>query len=190
MQNICIYCGSNKGENPNFQIAATAFASALARNGLRLVYGGGNVGLMGVIAETALAEGGEVIGVIPKFLVDMEVAHNGLTELRVVESMHERKQMMADLADAFVVLPGGIGTLEELFEVFTWRQLKLHQKPIFILNIAGYYDFLIHFLDNAVAEQFLHAETCALILIETESEVLIDKIKHFKQERGFDRDKI
>jgi uncharacterized protein (TIGR00730 family) len=190
MKNICVYCGSQVGLHPQYQASVQAFADLLVQNNICVVYGGGNVGLMGVLAETMLEKGGEVIGVIPRFLVEWEVAHNGLTELRIVESMHERKQMMADLSEAFVVLPGGIGTLEELFEVFTWRNLELHQKPIGILNVEGYYDSLIAFLENGVKQKFLKAETLDLLIIDTEPESLLKTLLSKSPKKEFDRDKI
>ena len=142
MRSICVYCGSSFGNDPAYAEAAKALATDIAQRGLRLVYGGASVGLMGVIADTALAAGGEVVGVIPQVLVDREVAHQSLTELHTVGSMHERKALMADLSDAFVALPGGIGTLEELIEVYTWSYLGIHDKPFGLINTNGYYDGL------------------------------------------------
>src|SRR5687768_3375935 len=149
LQRICVFCGSSTGSNPAYRHVADGLGRAIARSGRRLVYGGGNVGLMGVVADAALADGGEVTGVIPRHLVEREVAHAGLSELRVVDSMHQRKQSMADLSDAFIVLPGGLGTLEEFFEVWTWGQLGLHRKPYGLLNVAAYFDPLLTFLDHA-----------------------------------------
>jgi len=155
IRSICIYCGSNPGTRPEFIEQAQRFARMLAKRGIRIVYGGASIGIMGAIADAALAEGGTVIGVIPQSLVDREVAHDGLTQLIVTSSMHERKARMADLSDAFVALPGGIGTLEEIFEIWTWSQLGLHEKPCGLLNIGGYYDSLARFLDETVVNGFL-----------------------------------
>jgi len=161
------------GADPIYTEAAIELAQALAARGLRVVYGGAQVGLMGLIADTALEAGAEVVGVIPKVLVDWEVAHTGLTELHVVESMHERKALMAELADAFVALPGGIGTLEELIEVYTWSYLGIHDKPFAVLNTAGYYDGLTAFLDHAVAQGFLRPEVRARLLVAADAEALL-----------------
>ncbi|MBB1471879.1 TIGR00730 family Rossman fold protein [Luteimonas sp. MC1782] len=156
MKSLCVYCGSNTGANPAYLRHAIALGTRMAQDGIRLVYGGGNIGLMGAVADAVLAAGGEVVGVIPKQLVDMEVAHLGLTELEVVASMHERKSRMFDLADAFVALPGGFGTLEEIVEMLTWRQLGISDKPCAILDVEGYYQPLIAMMDTMVAERFLH----------------------------------
>jgi uncharacterized protein (TIGR00730 family) len=153
-----VYAGSNPGTNPAYAEAATELARLLASRDIGVVYGGGKVGLMGILADSALAAGGEVIGVIPQDLMDREVGHEGLTELHVVGSMHERKALMAELSDAFVALPGGVGTLEELIEVYTWSQLGLHDKPMGMLNVAGYYDGLAALLDHAVQEGFLRTQ--------------------------------
>ena len=152
MQAVCVYCGSSPGARPVYAAAAQAFGTALARAGLTLVYGGGRVGLMGLIADTVLAAGGRAIGVIPELLVEREVGHTGLTELHVVPDMHQRKKLMADLADAFVALPGGAGTLEEFFEVFTWTQLGYHRKPVGLLDVDGFYDPLMTMLRHTVDE--------------------------------------
>ena len=157
LMRICVYAGSNPGANPAYGEAAADLARLLASRGIGVVYGGGKVGLMGILADTALAAGGEVIGVIPQDLMDREIGHAGLTELHVVGSMHERKALMAELSDGFVALPGGAGTLEELIEVYTWSQLGLHAKPMGVLNVAGYYDGLAALLDHAVQEGFLRA---------------------------------
>jgi uncharacterized protein (TIGR00730 family) len=173
LRTIALFCGSNPGADPAFAAAAAAFGAETARRGLRLVYGGGSVGLMGIAADAALAGGGEVVGVIPRFLLEREVGHAGLTELRVVESMHERKALMASLADAFVALPGGIGTLEELFEIWSWGQLGLHDKPCALLDVAGYFTALVDFLDGAVRMGFVRAQHRALLLTgETPAELL------------------
>jgi len=156
MHHICVYCGSNAGASPAYAEAARALGTRLARNGQRLVYGGGNVGLMGIVADAALAAGGEVIGVIPGQLVAWEVAHQGLTELIVVDSMHQRKQRMFEIADGFIALPGGFGTLDEMFEMLTWRQLGLGQKPCAFFDVDGFWQPLMAMLDHMVQERFLH----------------------------------
>jgi len=173
---VAVFCGANVGARPAYREAAERLGVELARQGRRLVYGGGDVGLMGAIADAALAEGGHVIGVIPQHLVDREVAHRGVTELRVVGSMHERKALMAELADAFVALPGGLGTLEELFEVWTWGQLGLHRKPYGLLNVEGFFDPLLRFLDDAVTEGFVRAEHRALLVSDTEADALLARL--------------
>jgi uncharacterized protein (TIGR00730 family) len=164
MRRVCVFAGSNPGARPEYAAAAYELGEALATRGIGVVYGGGNVGLMGVLADAALRRGGSVVGVIPEALLRKEVAHTGLTELRVVASMHERKALMSDLADAFVALPGGLGTFEELFEIVTWSQLGIHAKPCGLLNVRGYYDGLLTFLRHAVAEEFLHPRHAALLL--------------------------
>ena len=156
MKSLCVYCGANSGANPAYIEGAIALGTRMARDGIRLVYGGGNIGLMGTVADAVLAAGGEVVGVIPKQLVDMEVAHGGLTDLEVVDSMHQRKARMFDLADAFVAMPGGFGTLEEIVEMFTWRQLGISEKPCALLDINGYYQPLVAMMDRMVEERFLH----------------------------------
>src|SRR6266478_63764 len=155
MKRICVFCGSSAGRNPVYLDTARAMGKALVRRGIDLVYGGGRVGLMGAIADTVLSDGGEVIGCIPQPMVAREVAHHGVTELRVVHSMHERKALMAELSDAFIALPGGYGTIEEFCEVLTWTQLGLQRKPCGLLNVEGYYDHLLALFDHALAEQFL-----------------------------------
>jgi len=155
MERICVYAGSNPGTDPAYAACAAELACAAVERGLGVVYGGGKVGLMGVLADAALEAGGEVIGVMPQDLIDREIGHQGVTELRVVGSMHERKALMAELSDGFAALPGGAGTLEELIEVYTWSQLGLHRKPMGVLNVGGYYDPLARMLDHAVAEGFL-----------------------------------
>ena len=154
MRSVCVFCGSNPGRRPEYLAGAADLGRILAARGIRVVYGGAHVGLMGALADAVLAAGGEIVGVIPGLLVDAEVAHPGLSELRVTGSMHERKALMAELADGFIALPGGIGTLEEFAEIVTWAQLGLHAKPTGLLNLLGYYDGLLGFLDHAVAERF------------------------------------
>ena len=158
MRRICVFLGSNAGRRPAYREAAAALGTALAKTGIGLVYGGSSVGQMGVLADAPLAAGGEVIGIIPQRLVDKEVAHLGLPDLRIVSSMHERKAQMAELSDAFVALPGGAGTLEELFEVWTWAQLGNHAKPCAVLDVEGYYRRLLDFLDHTVEEGFMRRE--------------------------------
>ncbi|HSM52204.1 MAG TPA: TIGR00730 family Rossman fold protein [Thermoanaerobaculia bacterium] len=172
---VCVFCGSSPGADPAFAEAARALGRLVAARGLELLYGAGNVGLMGILADAALAAGGRVTGVIPRFLMDKELAHLGLTRLEIVDSMHERKARLAELADAFVALPGGMGTLEEVCEVTTWAQLALHAKPIGLLDIAGYYQPLLAFLDRAVAERLLRPEHRGLLLVESEPGRLLDR---------------
>lgn len=174
MRAICVFCGSSTGVRPGYAAAAVAFAEALASRGLGLVYGGGSVGLMGVIADAALARGVPVVGVIPRHLDELEVGHKSLTQLHVVETMHERKALMAELSDGFVALPGGVGTLEELFEVYTWGQLGLHKKPVAVLDVEGYYTPLLQFIDHAVTEGFLRQEHRDFVLTGTEPAALLD----------------
>ena len=168
VRSVCVYCGSSFGADPVYADATRALARTLAERGMRAVYGGASVGLMGLLADSVLEAGGEVVGVIPQTLVDREIAHPGLTELHVVSSMHERKALMAELSDAFVALPGGIGTLEELIEVYTWSQLRLHAKPLGVLNTAGYYDGLAAFLDHAVQQGFLPAATRSVLVVDAD----------------------
>lgn len=164
MRAVCVFCGSNPGGRPEYLAAAAGLGRLLAGRGITVVYGGARVGTMGALADAALAAGGQVTGVIPEQLVAAEVAHDGLTTLHVVSSMHERKALMAELSDAFIALPGGLGTLEEFAEVTTWAQLGLHAKPTGLLNVLGYYDLLLSFLDHAAAERFLRPEHRALVL--------------------------
>lgn len=180
MRRVCVFLGSNSGRRLEYKEAAAALGTALAQRGLGLVYGGSSVGLMGVLADAALAAGGEVIGIIPQRLVDKEVAHNGLADLRVVSSMHERKALMAELADGFVALPGGIGTLEELFEVWTWAQLGGHEKPCALMNVAGYYDRLLGFLDHAVEEGFLRPVHRNMVVVADQPGPLLDMLGDYK----------
>ena len=170
---ICVYCGSRHGANPAYTAAARALGTAVGVRGWQLVYGGGIVGLMGEVANATLAAGGRVIGVIPESLKKLEVGHLGLHELHVVPTMHVRKQMMAERADAFIALPGGIGTLEELYEVWTWRQLGYHDQPIGLLNIHGYFDHLLRLMDHSVAEGFLAASQQASVRVGTDAESLL-----------------
>lgn len=170
---IAVYCGSRHGQRPAYAAAARALGAAIGSRGWQLVYGGGKVGLMGTVADAALVAGGRVVGVIPESLQRLEVGHTGLHELHVVKTMHVRKQMMAERAQAFVALPGGIGTLEELYEVWTWRQLGYHDQPIGLLNTEGYYDALLAFMDHTVAEGFLSPEQRANLVVGTDPEALL-----------------
>ena len=175
MRRVCVFCGSSPGARPAYAKAAAELGRLLVEQRLGLVYGGASVGLMGILADTALAAGGEVIGVIPQALVDREIAHTGLTEQHVVASMHERKALMAELSDGFVALPGGAGTLEELIEVYTWSQLGLHDKPMGVLNVNGYYDGLAALLDHALHEGFLREEHRAAMHAEATPEALLER---------------
>ena len=179
MRRVCVYAGSNPGSHPDYAGAARALATTLAERGIGLVYGGGRVGLMGVLADTILEAGGEAIGVMPQSLIDREIGHHGLTELKVVDSMHERKAQMAELSDAFVAVPGGIGTLEELIEVYTWSQLGIHDKACGVLNLRGYYDHLAALLDHAVAEGFLRPQHRAVLSVASEPAELLDRLAAF-----------
>ena len=174
--NICVFCGSSLGRNDAYRAAAQALGAELARREIGLVYGGASVGLMGVVADAVLDHGGSAIGVLPEALAELEIAHDGLTELRIVSSMHERKAQMADLSEAFIALPGGIGTLEEAFEVWTWSQLGVHAKPIGLLNIATYYDGLERFLDHMVAEAFVKPVHRNIMLSNADPAALIDDL--------------
>jgi uncharacterized protein (TIGR00730 family) len=173
---ICVYCGSKPGTDPLYAQAAVTIGQWIAAHDGQLVYGGGSGGLMGIVADATLAAGGRVIGIIPKALVDKEWAHHGCTELHIVDNMHDRKRMMAERADAFLALPGGIGTLEEFFEVWTWRQLGYHDKPIGLLNTAGYYDGLLAFLHNAVAHHFLGDWQMGLVRASAEPIFLLSEL--------------
>ena len=173
---LCVYCGSRTGDRPEFAAAAREVGDWIARNGWRLVYGGGRAGLMGLVADAALAGGAEVIGVIPTSLMQRELGHTGVTELHVVETMHQRKQKMAELSDAFVALPGGIGTFEELFEVWTWRQLGYHDKPLGLLNVDGYYDGLLAFMQHAVQSGFVTSEQQSLVQVNGDPRSLLTRI--------------
>jgi uncharacterized protein (TIGR00730 family) len=176
-QNICVFTGSQRGTLPAYSESAQQLARDLVARGFGLVYGGGKVGLMNVIADAVLDLGGHVTGVIPDSLVSKEVAHRGLSDLRVVQSMHERKALMAELSNGFIAMPGGIGTMEEFFEVLSWAQLGLHEKPCGLLNVAGYYDPLIEFLDRAVAQDFIKPKHRALLLVESEPAILLDRFE-------------
>jgi uncharacterized protein (TIGR00730 family) len=180
MKRICVFCGSSQGSRPEYRAAAEEMAVELVRRKIGLVYGGGNVGLMGVVADAVLRAGGEAVGVIPDNLMAREVGHNGLTKLHVVRSMHERKALMADLSDAFIALPGGFGTLEEFCEMATWTQLGLHAKPCGILNILGYYTPLLAMFDHAVEERFLKPENRALVLARESPSDLLQALEEWR----------
>lgn len=180
MKRLCVFCGSSDGTRPDYLAAATEVGEALAQRGFELVYGGARVGLMRAVADAAMAAGGTAIGVIPDALVAREVAHEGLTELRIVSSMHERKAVMADLADGFLALPGGFGTLEEYCEILTWAQLGLHGKPCGILNIAGYYDPLLALFDRFVAEGFVRSDSLPMVLVEHNVAALLDRMTRYR----------
>jgi hypothetical protein len=180
MKSICVFCGSNSGARPQYRSAASALGAMVAKRDLKLIYGGASVGLMGAVADAALAAGGHVVGVMPEALVAKEISHKGLSDLHVVASMHERKALMADLADGFVALPGGIGTLEELFEVWTWGQLGDHQKPIGLLNIEGYFQRLLSFLDHQADEQFMAVAHRNMLIVEADCASLLDRFATYR----------
>ncbi|MDI1278214.1 TIGR00730 family Rossman fold protein [Methylobacter sp.] len=180
INSICIYCGSSPGRLDAYASAAFVLAEALVSRNIRLVYGGASIGIMGMVADRVLKLGGQAVGVIPKALAHKEVAHHHLTELHVTQSMHERKMLMAELADGFIALPGGIGTFEELFEIWTWAQLGFHHKPCGLLNVEGYYDSLINFLDHVKAEQFVKDHHHAMLMVETNTDVLLDRYVNYQ----------
>jgi len=180
INSICIYCGSSPGRQATYASAAISVAETLVNRNIRLVYGGASIGLMGMVADHVLKLGGQAIGVIPKALAHKEVAHQNLTELHITQSMHERKMHMAELADGFMALPGGIGTLEELFEIWTWAQLGFHNKPCGVLNVEGYYDLLLEFLDHVVAEQFVIKHQHTMLLVETNPDALLDRYLNYQ----------
>jgi uncharacterized protein (TIGR00730 family) len=180
VERICVFCGASPGARPEYAQATIELARLLAADEVGVVYGGGGVGLMGVLADAVLAEGGELIGVIPRALVDREIAHREVADMRVVGSMHERKALMAELADAFVALPGGLGTLEELFELYTWAQLGLHRKPCGLLNVEGYYNGIVGFLAHAVEERFVREEHHEMLMVETDPGALIERLREFE----------
>ncbi|WP_444633696.1 LOG family protein [Cupriavidus oxalaticus] len=176
MKSVCVYCGSSPGNRPEYAEGAHLLGRTLAERGLALVYGGGKVGLMGTVADAMLEHGGTVIGIIPEALMQKEVGHRGLTELHVVRNMHERKQMMADRSDAFIAMPGGVGTFEELFETFTWLQLGYHDKPVGLLNVGGFYDGMLGFLGHAVQEGFLKQVHADLLHVADLPGTLLDQL--------------
>ncbi len=176
LRSVCVFCGSERGDLDAYAAAARELGALLAARGIVVVYGGGNIGLMNEVADAALEQAGQVVGVIPSALVDRELAHGKLSELRVVASMHERKALMADLSDAFIAMPGGLGTLEEMFEVVAWAQLRFHDKPCGLLNVAGYYDSLLAFLDHAVASRFLRQSHRDLLIADVDAASLIERL--------------
>ena len=180
LRRICVYCGSSLGNKPSYRAAAYDLGVFLAQSGIGLVYGGGNVGLMGAVADGALSAQGEVIGVIPKSLMEKELGYGGVTELHVVGSMHERKQMMVDLSDGFIALPGGFGTLDELFETLTWLQLSFHDKPVGLLNVGAFFDGLIDFITHMSQSGFVKAEHAACVLVESEPAALLARMESFR----------
>ncbi len=180
MKRLCVYCGSRLGGRYDYAIIARKLARAMVNKKIDLVYGGASVGIMGKIADAVLDEGGKVIGIIPKGLFVKEVAHTGITELIEVSSMHERKSLMAELSDGFIAMPGGYGTIEELFEIITWSQLGIHNKPCGLLNVCNYYDNLIEFLDNAVSEQFINKINRAILLVDECPDALLEKFEAYK----------
>jgi uncharacterized protein (TIGR00730 family) len=180
VKRVCVFCGSSPGANPAYADATAELGRLLVADGIGLVYGGGAVGLMGVLADSVLGAGGEAVGVIPQALVDREIGHDGLSELRVVGSMHERKALMAELSDAFVALPGGLGTLEELFEVYTWAQLGLHRKPCGLLDVERYFAGIVDFLEHAVRERFVSEEHRAMLMVDRDPRRLIDRLREFE----------
>jgi uncharacterized protein (TIGR00730 family) len=183
IRRICVFCGSNRGSDPAYIDAARVLGRLFAQEGVALVFGGGSVGLMGELADAVLGAGGEAIGVIPHALWAREVGHRGLTDLHIVDTMHERKAMMADLADAFIALPGGLGTLEEIFEIWTWAQLGLHEKPLGFLDVNGFYAPLMRFLDRAVAEAFLKEQHRAVAIVERDPAALLRRFETWKAPR-------
>jgi uncharacterized protein (TIGR00730 family) len=180
VQRLCVFSGSSPGAHPDYPLAAQELGRALVAHGVGLVYGGASVGLMGTLADAVLDAGGEAVGVIPQALVDREIAHPGLSDLRVVGSMHERKALMAELSDGFIALPGGMGTLEELFEVYTWTQLGLHSKPLGLLDVRSYFLRLAAFLDHAVAERFLTVEHREMLVVEQRAEALLEAFRRWR----------
>ena len=180
IQSLCVFCGANHGRRPAYREAAHNLGELLARRGITLVYGGGNIGLMGTLADACLAAGGRVIGVIPKALVEKEIAHAGLTEMHVVKTMHERKALMADLADAFLTLPGGFGTWDEFCEALTWTQLGLQKKACSFLNVEGYYDALLQLVERAAEDGFIRSEHRELLLVDSDAARLLDRLQDFE----------
>jgi uncharacterized protein (TIGR00730 family) len=180
MKSVCVFCGSKSGGRPVYADGTRAFGAALVARGCELVFGAGHIGLMGVLADAVLAAGGRAVGVIPQALVDRELAHRGLTELRVVNTMHQRKALMADLSDAFVALPGGYGTGDELFEILTWAQLGIHAKPIGLLNLAGYFDPMLAWLDHMTREDFLRRKHRELLVVADAGAALLDLLENYR----------
>jgi len=193
MRSLLVYCGSSTGSKPVYRETAGRFGTLMAKRNIRLVYGGGSIGLMGILADSVLKSGGEVTGVIPDFLNALEVAHRGVEDMRIVKSMHERKALMEQLSEAVVALPGGYGTLDELFEILTWAQLGLHDKPVGLLNLDGYFDHLIAQADHMLGEGFISERTRALLLIESDAEKLLDRLQNARpgaNEQWMDRSQV
>jgi uncharacterized protein (TIGR00730 family) len=184
MKSLCVFCGSSHGNQPAFAAAAKRLGESMASRGIELVYGGSHVGLMGVVADAVLAHGGKVTGVLPRFMADRELAHNGLTRLHLVETMHERKRLMAELAGGFVALPGGFGTFEEIFEAITWAQLHLHRSPCALLNVNGYYEPLVEFLRGSVSAGFVRRELLESLIVTASVDELFERFAAFKPEEG------
>ena len=180
INSICVYCGSSPGRLEAYSHAANQLAESLVNQNIRLIYGGASIGIMGMVADRVLALGGEVIGVIPQALSHKEVAHPNLSELHITDSMHERKMLMAELADGFIALPGGIGTLEELFEIWTWAQLGIHNKPLGLLNVADYFDDLIRFLDHMTEQAFFKSRHRQMLMVESQPELLLNRLLNFQ----------
>lgn len=179
MQRVCVFCGSSPGVKQEYAVGARELGLVLAKKNIDLVYGGGHVGLMGIVADAAMSAGAKAIGIIPRCLADKEVAHQGLTELKIVQTMHERKALMSELSDGFIAMPGGFGTLEELFEVITWAQLGIHKKPFGLFNVAGYYDKLIEFMDYQVEQGFVPQRHREMIIVSDEAEQLVEMLESF-----------
>ena len=179
MKRICVFCGSSPGSQPEYVEMAKALGKALAQNKIELVYGGGNVGMMGILANAVVTHGGAVTGVITNHLFKMEVAFTELSDLRVVETMHERKALMAELSDGFIAMPGGFGTMDEMFEILTWAQLNIHEKPCGFLNVNGYYDKLVEFIDHMISQQFVKEDYKGLVLMDKEPEGLLEQFENY-----------
>lgn len=177
---LCVFCGSSKGSRPDYLAAAHTLGHTMAERHIELIYGGGNIGLMGAVADAVIGAGGHVIGVIPEALMAKEVGHRGLPDLRIVQTMHERKALMAEMSDGFIALPGGFGTFDEFFEILTWAQLGIHTKPVGILNVAGFFDPLLGLVDHAIAERFIRAEQRALIHAHAEIDPLLHAMAHHR----------
>ena len=193
MNSICVFCGSSVGKRENYITKARELGQLIANRNMTLVYGGGNIGVMREIADSCLKHGGKVIGVMPKLIVDKEIAHKQITELHIVDSMHERKALMAELSDAFIAMPGGFGTIDEMFEIMTWNQLEIINKPTGLLNVDGYFDHLIAFIDHAVNEKFVREEHNRNLIVETDANNLIEKLEGFvpqQAEKWIDRLKV
>lgn len=184
---ICVFCGSSSGKDKTYETFAVNFAKEIVKNNLTLIYGGGNCGIMGIISDTIISNGGKVIGVIPKFLSDKNLGNNNITEMKIVKDMHERKKTMYEMADYFVALPGGIGTLEEIMEILTWKQLSLHKKPCALLNISNFFDYLVKFLQKAVNDGFMKQSHLDNLIVEDNYKLLINRLKEYKcnQEEKF-----